>query len=373
MNIHGFRLVLIMAAATLAGCAGMQPQSNLPAPAQAPTLAQVQAVEAGEGAVAVQFTPDLLAQDWQAGDIHTYTVVKGDTLWDIASRFLKDPWLWPEIWYVNPEIQNPHLIYPGDTVMLTWVDGKPRLRWGGDKRLSPAMRKINDGDALPTIPLAAVRGFLQRSRFLSAADVENSAYVLAGRDGRSIYGEPMTVYARGGNLAAEQSVQIVEVGKAYTVGGDTVGFEAIPVGTAEVLKAGDPLELTVVNSLREARAGNRLVPMPVDDLPSNLIPKAFPLPVLANVIHLFDRATIVGRYSVVTINVGTTHGVRAGHVFKIKAPANRVADPVTGEQITLPRDIVADAVVFRVRDRFAHALVLRAEREVKQGYLITNP
>jgi len=373
MKIHGFRLVFLILAGVLSSCAAVDTLSSLPAPAQAPTLAQVRAVEAGEGAVAVQVTPDLLAQNWNTGDTHTYTVVKGDTLWDIASRFLRDPWLWPEIWYVNPEIQNPHLIYPGDTVMLTWVDGKPRLRWGGDKRLSPAMRKINDGDALPTIPLAAVRGFLQRSRFLSAADVENSAYVLAGRDGRSIYGEPMTVYARGGALAAAQKVQVVEIGKAYTVGGNVLGFEAIPVGTAEVLKAGDPAELTMVNSLREARAGNRLVPMPVDDLPSNLVPKAFPLPVQANVIHLFDGATIVGRYSVVTINVGAEHGVRAGHVFSIKAPQRRVEDTVTGEIIALPQDGIADAIVFRTRGRFAHALVLRAKQEVRQGYVITNP
>ena len=70
-----------------------------------------------------------------------YVVKKGDALWDISARFLRSPWRWPDIWYVNPQIANPHLIYPGDRLDLVYVNGKPQLRLSrGPVKLSPQVR-----------------------------------------------------------------------------------------------------------------------------------------------------------------------------------------------------------------------------------------
>ena len=111
-----------------------------------------------------------------------YVVKKGDTLWGISGMYLREPWLWPELWDVNPQIDNPHLIYPGDELYLTWVDGKPRLRLrrGRDVKLTPNMRVTPLDLAIPIIPLDQIGAFLLRHRILGAEDLNDSAYIVAG-------------------------------------------------------------------------------------------------------------------------------------------------------------------------------------------------
>ncbi len=105
-----------------------------------------------------------------------YVVVKGDTLWDISGKFLRDPWLWPEIWYVNPQVENPHLIYPGDILTLVWVDGRPQLRLqrGDTVKLSPQVRSSPLEDAITMLPFEAIAGFLARPDMISKEERKNA-------------------------------------------------------------------------------------------------------------------------------------------------------------------------------------------------------
>ena len=147
-----------------------------------------------------------LAQaDVQLKDGHPeqYTVVKGDTLWDISGRFLSQPWKWPELWHANPQIQNPDLIYPGDTLSLTYVDGKPQLMLNraasrGTIKLSPQVRSTPMAEAIPTIPLEKINAFLFNNRIMESNQEFTAApYVIAG-DGESVVmGAGNTVFARG--------------------------------------------------------------------------------------------------------------------------------------------------------------------------------
>ena len=113
------------------------------------------------------------AAELRDGHPDIYTVKKGDTLWDISAIFLEKPWLWPEIWHVNPEIDNPHLIYPGDELRLVYMDGKPRIIRSNDEKLSPKIRVLSEGDAIRTIPLDAIRPFLYTPRVVSDEEIDD--------------------------------------------------------------------------------------------------------------------------------------------------------------------------------------------------------
>ena len=130
-----------------------------------------------------------------------YTVVKGDTLWDISNTFLQNPWMWPEIWHVNPQIANPHLIYPGDNIRLIYLDGRPRLivdRSNKVVKLSPKIRYLDEDQAISTIPLDAINNFLTRSRITTENALEAAPYVVSGHSQRLLAGKGDRVYARGG-------------------------------------------------------------------------------------------------------------------------------------------------------------------------------
>jgi LysM domain len=133
-----------------------------------------------------------------------YVVKTGDTLWDISSVYLRDPWYWPEIWYVNPQVANPHLIYPGDVLKLVYIDGQPRLTiaeraegGSGSKRLSPQVRREPSSRAITAVPHDVIAGFAGRPVLLDKDQVNKAPYIVAMRDGHMIGGAGNELYARG--------------------------------------------------------------------------------------------------------------------------------------------------------------------------------
>ena len=151
-----------------------------------------------------------------------YVVKKGDTLWDISARFLRDPWRWPDVWEFNPQIENPHLIYPGDVIILTYREGKPILsvQRGGEQqiktiKLTPKVRKIQVSRAIPTIPISAIKQFLAKPRVISEREMMNSPYIVSSKGEHLIVGSDDEIYARGIPQGKDTQYSVFRTGRAW--------------------------------------------------------------------------------------------------------------------------------------------------------------
>jgi hypothetical protein len=319
----------------------------------------------------------------------TYTVVRGDTLWDIAGRFLQNPWQWPEIWEVNPGIENPHLIYPGDIINLVWVDGSPRLRVQRGvappprrdpraERLEPRIRVIPHEVAIPTIPLEVIRPFLSRPRVLAPGELDNAPYILRSVDGRLMAGENNRVYVRGLSADPETEWTIVRQGQEYIdpQTEESLGFEAEHVAEATVVRLGDPATVRIISSRREAMEGDHLIRLPSQQTETSLHPRAPDHAIDGQIVAMLGGGMQIGQYSVVAINRGESHGLEPGMVLSIWLQGEEIEDTVRnrrGEKVQLPDERVGEMIVFRTFGMLSYALVMRAERDMSPGDIVRNP
>ena len=213
----------------------------------------------------------------------SYTVVKGDTLWDITGRFLNEPWLWPQVWEANPQIENPHLIYPGDVVSLQYKDGRPILAVGrGDKsgrytKLSPTVRSHEKETAIPSIPIDTIKQFLLRPLVVSDEEMDDWPYVVSSFDEHLISGSGNKIYVRGlPEDATAKRYAVYRKGKPLVNPvknkDNVLGYEALYLGDAVIEKGGDPASFIVVSSTREVLSGDRLAEESEADINSNFIP-----------------------------------------------------------------------------------------------------
>ncbi len=317
-----------------------------------------------------------------------YVVVRGDTLWDISAKFLTDPWRWPDVWEFNPQIENPHLIYPGDVIVLTYEDGKPVLKVlkGGatgetkTTRLSPKVRTKNIGKAIPTIPIDAIKSFLSRPRIISEREVESSPYIVSTQGNHLIAGAGDQIYARGVPRGKNIRYSIYRTGRVYrnpnARQADILGHEAIYVGTAQVRQFGDPATLTIINSVREGLIGDKLFPEQHSDLNQSFIPHSPDTPVAGNIIEVIDGLTRAGQYQTVVINLGEFDGLERGHVLKVEHSGKMVRDVVSPDprdKIQLPASKSGTIMVFRTFDRVSYALVMTASRDLSINDSVKNP
>jgi len=315
-----------------------------------------------------------------------HTVVKGDTLWDISARFLQDPWLWPDIWEVNPELENPHLIYPGDIIYLAYVDGKPVLkvdrgesRDSGDPNtviLSPFPRASKLDHAIPTIPYDAIRQFLDHPTIMTPDEVEHAAYVTASEEGRLISGTAHRLYVRGiPNTYSE--FDIVRPGRPYYNDPkrkkDILGYEAIRLATAKVEAFGDPATLRIKHSSREVLIGDRLIPSRKQGISQNFKPKAPDQQVSGQIISTPAGITRVSQFQIAVINIGSSDGLKTGNILSIFQQGKRVRDPVTRKRVQLPDERAGTLMVVRTLDRFSYALVMEASRDIRVYDMVRNP
>ncbi len=319
-----------------------------------------------------------------------HTVVKGDTLWDISAKFLQDPWLWPEIWEINPDIENPHLIYPGDVIFLEYVDGKPVLkvdrgsdnssrRAAGDSNtviLSPFPRATKLDHAIPTIPYDAIRQFLDHPTIMTPEEVKNAAYVTASEEGRLISGTAHRLYVRGiPNTYSE--FDIVRPGRPYYNDPkrkkDILGYEAIRLATANVEAFGDPATLRIKHSSREVLVGDRLIPSRQQAISHNFNPKAPNEQVNGQIISVPAGITRVSQFQIAVINIGASHGLKTGNILSVFQKGNRVRDPVTRKNIQLPDERAGVLMVVRTLERFSYALVMEASRDIRLYDMVRNP
>lgn len=306
-----------------------------------------------------------------------YTVVKGDTLWDISARFLNNPWYWPEIWHVNPQVANPHLIYPGDELALVYIDGKPRITKVATSnvvKLSPQVRSEPIDTPIPAIPLDAIGSFLTDTRIVNPEELNGAPYVLEGEDGRIIMGAGDRVYARGDKPA--DKVGVFRRSKEFhdPETGEFLGLEAKSIGSGEVIaENGDVLKVDLGTTNQEVRIGDRLLTNVNRPIATSFVPSSPDQKVEGQMIAVEGGVTQIGQFDVVAINRGTREGLEPGNVMAVLQSGNLVRDPVTGETIELPSERAGLLMVFQAYEKMSYGLVLQATQALEVGDKVTNP
>lgn len=314
-----------------------------------------------------------------------YVVVKGDTLWAISGRFLKSPWRWPEIWRLNKdEIKNPHWIYPGDVVLLDRANGTLRLSknekyhgHGYEKREPQArVEPTSPNLAIPIISPADIGPFLSQPLVIEKDGLENAPRIIANEEGRVVIGAGNRAYVTGLSADGPKQWHVFRPGKPL-IDPDThatLGYEAIYLGDARVLKTGDPSTIEIIKSTQEILRDDRLVAATNVEL-ANFVPHAPSEMVHGRIISAYGGVAEVGKDSIITINLGSKQGIESGHVLAL-LHAGDVAAYRSGDKnrtIKLPEERVGLALVFRVFDNVSYALVMKSDRSIKINDAVETP
>ncbi len=310
-----------------------------------------------------------------------YVVKKGDTLWDISDMFLNSPWLWPEIWYANPQVSNPHLIYPGDELTLVYVDGQPRLqisrRGQRTVKLSPRARAESLDNAIPTIPLDAIQQFLSKPLVVGENELANAAYVVSSAGEHLITGAGDHIYLRGIKDEASRGYNLFRPGDTYTDpdSGEILGYEAIYLGEGNVTRPGDPTTIKLTHTTREINIGDRSLPMPEEIAQPYFKPHAADSALEGTIISVLDGVTQIGQYQVIVINRGKRENVDVGTVFAVEQTGELIRDQVSTkhELVKLPDEKAGLMMVFRTFDKVSYGLVLKATQALHVGDKVVAP
>ncbi len=327
------------------------------------------------------------AVELKPGHPDVYPVKEGDTLWNISSAFLNDPWLWPELWQVNPQIENPHLIYPGDLIKLVYIDGKPALtlergtrtityKKGDTIKLTPQVRVENLASVIPAIPLEHIQSFLVNNRVLTKEEIENSPYILAGDEQHIVMGLGDYIYGRGDWSEPHQAYGIYRQGPAYVdpQTKEMLGIAALDMGMARFENAdSDVARFKVTASREDMRPGDRLIPTEERKVDSVFYPKSPAGDVSGQIIHVFSGVRNVSQYDVVVLNLGDRDGISIGDVLAVYGKGEVVKDRVTKELVKLPDERRGILMVFRTFEKVSYGLILRAEAPLKVLDVVKNP
>jgi len=377
------RLTTIALAASIAGCGSSPPPyQGSPAPAQRTSAAS--SMDAGASSQSNHEQNLVLIEEGPTrvplaeGHPDEYTVQDGDTLWDIAATFLKDPWYWPEVWYVNPQIDNPHLIFPGDTLALVSVGGQQRITTtsrGPSYRMTPSARSTALSEAVTSIPYEQIDAFLSKGLVLEKGQIEQMPYIIATRGDHLMAAAGNEIYVRGG--AATQPgtrYSVVHVGDKLVDPDDdkVVGFQGIYVGEGLMARGGDPATVALTDTNREALNGDRLIPETVD-IPLNFFPKAPDIQVDGRIISVVDGVSMIGQYQVVVMNRGARNGLAPGDVLTVFQRGAAVKDRVEGGNVRLPDEEAGTLMVFKVYDRIGYGLVMEATQPIHVLDAVRNP
>lgn len=311
-----------------------------------------------------------------------YTVVKGDTLWDISAHFLRDPWHWPSIWQANPQIENPHLIYPGDVIRLVYLDGQPRLvvdRGRPLVKMSPQGRISSLQKAIPTIPLSIIHPFLAKHRIVGKNELDDAPYMIQSDEEHLIASTGNRIYVRGIEDPASQRYVVVRKGKTYKDPDtkEVLGYEAIYVGDAVLQQQGDPSTLKLIKTNREVLIGDRLLSTGNEPLEAFFQPSAPENPVEGRILAVMGGVNQIGTHQVVVINRGNREGLTAGSVLAIYQKGNTIKDKITdkygSKTVKLPDEQAGVLMVFRTFEKLSYALVMRANRNMHVLDIVKNP
>lgn len=374
---------------------------------------------------AILLTGVALAQDVAVRSDHPdeYVVVKGDTLWDISGRFLDKPWQWPAIWQANPQIENPHLIYPGDVISLVYVDGVPqlRLRRGDTVKLSPSIRIADRGDAVSAVPYESIRPFIKHMRVLTPEQFEGLPYVVSNMDEQlnAYYGDQ--TYVRGLNAQVGQEFVVARLMNIYDLFGDPpeirrvlpqehwkqvanvwdrrqhpfnqvdpwdkrpkdpIGYEMFLVSRVRVAEAGEITVMDIIQDRTEVKPGDFILPISQIGYENTFYPRAMDtVPEGLRVLATAGQRSGVGLFSVVSINGGSRQGIEPGHVFSAFRQGQIVKDDVgyragsfsEEAEVRLPDVYDGIVMVFRTFDDISYGMVMAGSRAVVEYDMLRHP
>ncbi len=324
-----------------------------------------------------------------------YTVKKGDTLWDISGQFLSKPWLWPEIWDVNPQIENPHLIYPGDKVALRYVNGEPTIvvsrngqvvntasgrtgdqafdelaaNDGGMERLSPTIREESLENAIPTIPGDAIQQFLVYPRVVDENTIKSAPYVIGDFEGRLASASGHQIYVRGEINEQQTSYGIFRESKELVDpdNGELLGVEITHVSDADLLHTGDPATMLITAARMETIAGDNVLSQNQNFIVHNYVPRVPQIEGEGKIVSLFNAISQSGRNQVVVVNMGNREGVRVGDVMAIEHRGGRIKDRFSGkphDYVDIPNTRIGVLMVFRTFDKVSYGLIMESTRPI---------
>jgi hypothetical protein len=344
------------------------------------------------------FSMTVWAEDIQIKPNHPeqYTVVKHDTLWDISGKFLHHPWQWPQLWSQNSQIKNPNLIYPGDIIYFSMVNGKPQLSLSRnsqqirsdapcilkeedfkngrkdfaltkDGKLKPCIRESEIEQPIRLIPYHQIAKYLSSPKVVGENDLNNSPYVVDIANDHVIAGAGDKIYVRAVYHAPNSKFMVYRAGATF-IDADTqeiLGYEAKYIAETTLLQAGDPATLAVIQSDSEIRMGDRVMPQIEDEVSLNYFARPPEQPIRGSIISVMNGVTQIGVNNVVVIDKGARDGLLPGHELDIYQNGGVTRDPysaVKNDTVRLPNELAGMLMVFRTFDRVSYALVMEAQK-----------
>jgi hypothetical protein len=359
--------------------------SGVSSESAAPEEGELSATEAATETSAAVAQPSQSESIFRPDAPKSYVVKEGDTLWGVASMFLKDPWLWPEVWVINPQVRNPHLIYPGDTLALAYGangNAQVRLTNGGGARLNPRLRSSPLDGAIPTLPYSSISAFLSRPTVLSKDQLKTAPHVLAFREKHIVGGAGNEIYVKNLNAPQNTRFSVIHVGEELRDPDDNavIGYEGTYTATASVVKANDITKAVLSDSARETLVGDRLIATD-NDTPLNFVLSTPPPNLEGRIISVVDGTELIGQYQVVVINRGSRHGVVPGNVMAVDQVGELVTDrkgnyidgKSFGKKVRLPSERAGTMLVFKTFDRISYGLIVGASTEIHVADYVRNP
>ncbi len=367
-GLASWGLLRIAQGALLISCLGANAHAQTGAAPSDPTRYPTATLAPAANDVFVASAPD------------SYTVVRGDTLWGIAGRFLKQPWRWPEIWQMNREqIRNPHWIYPGQTIYLDRATGTMRLGGGpngnGTVKLSPQVRVETGRDAIPSISPEAIEPYLTQPLVIENAEMLDAPRIVASKE-RVVMGAGDIAYVAGITDPSITVYQVFRPGRPLKDpdSGTVIAYQADYLGTARVTRPGNPATLVITASKMEINVGDRLVPA-TKPVVINYVPHAPAAPVAGRIVSTYSGVAYAGANMIVAVNRGAAEGLEIGTVLAIKTFGRTFVDKTNGtrETITLPEERKGLLFIFRVFNHIAYGLITSSVGPVEVGDAVTQP
>jgi len=325
----------------------------------------------------------------------TYIVQEGDTLWDISTVFLRDPWYWPEIWFKNPQVENPHLIYPGDTLAIIYIGGERKvqvLSRGSDGsvlsqtedglkvvKIDPRIRANSIDATVPSIPIDSIRHLLERPLVIDEDTYNNSAYIISSLDNHLVNSLNDKLYVR--KLDTTQGIGRYQIYRPDRplydpITNELLGYQALYVGESKLLLRGDPASVRVTQSDREILRDDRVLPIDNTNFERDFIPRPPSTRVNGEIVALLDAISQSGRYQTIAINLGNRDGLESGNVLRIRRYGEAIPDKKEKDpnfRVKLPDEQVGMAMVIRSFEKMSYALIMEADFPISIRDYVESP